>query len=184
MRIPALLLFAAVVFAGCAGPGVRTADSPYSGERLAGATFVLEQTLTVPAGRARVFLQEGAAVRAWDQYRPHCALEIRSVQHDGFDVTPGTFTITRVQHSLEQVVDAGSRRLAGLHAGIALGGLMDGGGSASFHEGYHLWLDAPGRPEVMRLSCYGTYDQPPDLRPPSLNEMRAALGSLGRFEGF
>ncbi len=103
------------------------------------------------------------------------------MQHDGFEIAPGVFRITRVQHSLEQVVDSGSRQLARTLTGFHLGRLIDGGGSASFHQGYHFWLDAPGRPEVMRLSCYGTFDQPPDLRPPSLTEIRAVLGALGEI---
>ena len=181
MRIPALLVFVALL-AGCANPGLQTADSPYAPERLTGATFVLAQPVTVPAGKARAFLQDGNVVRGFDQYRPHCALEIRSVQHDGFELAPGEFYIYRVQHSLEQVVDSGARQFAGTLTGFHLGRLIDGG-SASFHEGYHFWLEAPGRPEVMRLSCYGTYDQPPDLRPPSLTEIRAVLGSLGEIKG-
>ena len=133
----------------------------------------------MPAGRARVFLQGGAPVRGFDQYRPHCALEIRSVQHDGFEVAPGIFRITRVQHSLQQVVDLGGRDWAWVSIGFGLPGF----GSSSFHEGYHLWLDAPERPQVMRLSCYGTYDRPPDLRPPTLTEIREALGGLAEIGG-
>lgn len=181
MRNLVLLAVAVVTLSGCANRAVHTADSPYAAERLAGADFILDQPLTVPAGRARVFMQDGTVVRGFDQYRPHCALEIRSVQHDGFEVAPGVFRITRVQHSLEQVVDAGGRQLARTLPGVWLGGLIDGGGSASFHQGYHFWLDAPQRPQVMRLSCYGTYDQPPDLRPPTLTEIRTALGRLGRI---
>jgi hypothetical protein len=181
MRIPLFLAAAALVLSGCVNRLPLSADSPYAGERLAGASFVLDQSLTVPAGRARVFLQDGGVVGGFDQYRPHCALEIRSVQHDGFEVAPGVFRITRVQHSLEQVVDAGGRQFARTLPGVWLGRMIDGGGSASFHEGYHFWLDAPGRPEVMRLSCYGTYDRPPDLQPPTLAEIRAVLGSLGRI---
>jgi hypothetical protein len=173
------MAFAIFVLAGCGNRPVQTADSPYAAERLAGSNFVLKQPLMVPAGRARVFLQDGAAVRGFDQYRPHCALEIRSVQHDGFEVVPGVFRITRVQHSLEQVVDLGGRDWAWLTIGFGLNGF----GSSSFHEGYHLWLDAPERPQVMRLSCYGTYDRPPDLRPPTLTEIREVLGGLGEIGG-
>lgn len=178
MRALVSAVIGGLLLIGCAPQGSLRVNDEAAVMRLAGGTFSLRQTLSVPAGKARVFVQDGRPVSGFDQYRPHCALEIRSVQHDGFDVTPGVFRITRVQRSLERVVRSDRLQLAGLYLGLG----MDGLGSSAYHEGYHLWLDSPEQPGVMRLSCYGAYAVPYDLAPPTLGEIRAAFGSLAELE--
>lgn len=147
--------------------------------QLEGASVVLKQTLRVPAGKARVFLQDGQVSSGFDSYRPHCAFEIKSVQHDGFDIEPDTFVISRVQNSLQQVVSAEPVRVAGLR--LAAGAGIDGGGSASYYEGYHFWLSSVAQPDVRRMSCFGVFAQPYDLYPPTVEEIGRALGGIAEI---
>jgi hypothetical protein len=49
-------------------------------------------------------------------------------------------------------------------------------------EGYHLWLADGPDPDVMRLTCLGMLDEMWRARPPTLDEVRAALGELATLE--
>lgn len=147
---------------------------------LDGRQVELRRALPVAAGKARVFLQQGRDGNAqivdsgFDQYRPHCAFEIRNVDHGGVTIEPDTFQIVRVQHSLQPVVDSGQLRVASID--VAMVGIW--GDRSSYHEGYHFILYSERQPEVMRMSCYGAYAEPPDLAPPTLAEIQGALRGI------
>ncbi len=145
---------------------------------LDGAQLQVRQALPVSAGKARVFVQDGAISGGYDNYRPHCAFEIESIDHDGVTIEPDTFQIVRVQRTLVQVVQARPLRLAGLWRA----GINGFGGSSSYHEGYHFWIYSERQPQVMRMSCYGVYAQPYELHPPTLAEIGVALGGLAGIE--
>jgi hypothetical protein len=169
-----VLLFSGVLLAGCAG-GVRDDDG--SGYRdLDGAVLVLEQAVQVPGGRARVYLQspDGESPGqvtggGFNSYRPHCALEIRSVDHAGWTIEPGEFQVTRVQRTIDMVV---SRETP---VRLAMFGLD---GAQSYYDGFHFWLASEVQPDVMRLTCYGVYAAPYELFPPTLGEIALALGDV------
>lgn len=182
MRNTLMLLGTAALLVACQDSATVREGSSAGYRQLQGATLVLKQAIEVPAGKARVFLQDGGRVDrqsritgSFDQYRPHCAFEIEAVDHGGFVIRPDTFRISRVQHSLQRVVRAVSPlRLAGLQLGMGL----DGWGSTAYHEGYHFWLESAEQPAVRRLSCYGAYAEPSDLYPPTLVEIRRVLGGV------
>jgi len=170
--IPAVLFLAA-----CQGGGslaVRDATGVDRFTRFQGASLVLNHDLSIAAGKARVFLQNGEVSGGFDSYRTHCAFEIDSVRHDGKTIQAGTFTISRVQGSIQPVVTRGLLQVASLQLFAGL----DGAGSQSFYEGYHFWLTSVDQPEVRRLSCFGVYAEPQDLYPPTVEEIRQALGSI------
>ena len=152
---------------------------------LVGAQLRLVEPLHVASGRARVFIQDGTVPGgrnpllqgSFDQYKTHCAVEIDSVDHQGVTIQPDTFQILRVQHSLERVVQSGHLMMA--NRAVAFG--LDWGGSSSYHEGYHFYLYSERQPSVMRMSCYGVYAQPYELSPPTLPEIRTALGGLAEI---
>lgn len=180
MRTIVAGVLSAVLLAGCQQSS--TVRDPASGgfRQLQGGELVLRQALTVPPGRARVFLQDGsdgAVAGRFDQYRPHCALEIDRVDHAGLTIEPGRFLITRVQHSLVEVVQAEPVQVAARN--LAFG--IYGRSSSAYHEGYHLWLASQRQPSVRRLSCYGVYAEPPDLAPPTLAEIRWAIGGVAEI---
>jgi len=175
-----------VALLGCQAAGLRSsAGAPYDLD-LVGARLLIEQPLTVPAGQARVFLQDGGVVGErglgrgrYDLYRPHCALEIDSVDHDGYPVPAGSFQITRVERSTVSVVRWEGLQLAA--SSLAFGPWT--GRSNLFHDGYHFWLAADRPTQVRRLSCYGVYARLPDLYPPTLGEINRALGAVGAIRG-
>jgi hypothetical protein len=178
MRLLFFSTFVAVVLSACSN-SVSVRLSPSQGfVRLQGAELILKRDLTVPAGHARVFVQEGRPViGGLDRYLAHCALEVQRVDHGGFTIKAGNFRVVRVQGSMQQVVMAGPVMLASLQ----LVGGIGAAGSSTYHQGYHFWLDSEEQPEVRRMSCYGVYADPPDLEPPSLQEIGAVLGDIAEI---
>jgi len=153
--------------------------------------LVLNQPITVPEGKARAYLQDGAVVARIDEFRPHCALEIRQVSGPPRTVPAGVYPVTRVQDVTTPIVLAApSVQLAGVGIGIGIGvgsgslrvSNRDYDGFADIFEGYHFWLADSARVGLMRLTCLGTRAQPVDVEPPTRTEMAQALGGLGRLE--
>ena len=170
-----------VMIAGCQSSSTVRERAGGAFVGLQNATLVLESDLTIPPNRSRVFLQDGGvggeavASGGFDSYRPHCAIEIRSIDHGGFPVNAGEYRVTRVQRTTVQVVAASRLQVA------SAGGGISGGGSASYYDGYHFWLASDSDPEVRRMSCYGVYAQPFELFPPTLDEINTAIRGIGRL---
>ncbi|MBT8428919.1 MAG: hypothetical protein KJN79_03310 [Gammaproteobacteria bacterium] len=179
MKMRSVILAAALFLGACqSSTTVREVAGENRFTQLEGASLVLNQNLEIGAGKARVFVQDGDVTFGFDSYEPHCAFEIKSVQHDGATINADTFSITRVQGSLQQVVSGEPVQTASLQ----LAGLNGGGdGPSSLYLGYHFWLSSVGQPEVRRMSCYGIYAEPQDAYPPTLREIRQALGSVAEI---
>jgi hypothetical protein len=167
--------------AGCQTSALVQQDAGSAYIALQQAEVVLERDIRVPAGQARVFVQGGEAISkgglsgTFDSYRPHCAFEIGSVDHDGYLIRAGVFRITRVESSIVPVVSAAP-------VVVAWSGGFVGGGSQAYYDGYHFWLTSDADPSVRRMTCYGVYAEPYDLYPPTLGEINAALGNVARLD--
>ena len=179
MKLRLFIVSAALFLGACQSSStVREAAGVDRFAQLEGASLVLNQSLNVAASKARIFVQNGDVSSWFDSYRPHCAFEVSSVQHDGLEISADTFTVTRVQGALQQVVSTEPVRVAALQLAGMDGG---GGGSASYYQGYHFWLTSANQPEVRRMSCFGVFAQPYELYPPTLKEIRQALGSVAEI---
>jgi hypothetical protein len=180
MRYLFAIALAAVALIGCQKSStVRESATNDVYKQLEGASLVLNQEITVASGKARVFVQNGAVRYGFDSYKPHCAFEINSINHDGYAIEADTFAITRVQRSMQEVVSTGPARFAALQLASGMGG--GGGGSASYFDGYHFWLSSVQQPGVRRMSCFGVFAQPYELYPPTVEDIRQVLGSLAEI---
>jgi len=169
-------VFITVLLAGCQTvPSFQGASDLTRDLRENRVSFVLKQDVTIPSQRARLFLQDGGIVGGRSLYRPHCILEIDSVDHTGYTVSAQTFVVARIQRSTVQIASQNGFQLASTIT--AFGDFR--GNTDRFHDGYHFWLQSDAQPSVMRLTCYGVYERPSRLRPPTLEEIGAALGEVG-----
>jgi hypothetical protein len=176
MRILVLAVAGIVFLSGCAGLNLGGSVSDLNRDlRGKQVSFVLNQEITIRPGKARSVFQDGIVTGATNAYRPFCILEVDSVDHSGYPVAAETFEVARIQRSTVQIVSRDDRRLAS--ASLRLGRFD--GGTQRFHDGYHFWLKSDKQPGVSRLTCYGVYAAPVDLRPPTLEEINATLGAIG-----
>jgi len=175
-----VIVATATILIGCqTGPELRGVSDLTRELRDKEVDFVLNEDLMIRAGRARVFLQDGRVVGGRNLYRPHCIMEIDSIDHTGFRVAAEPFRVSRVQRSTVQIARRDHFRVA---LRMVASSAYDGGVDR-FHDGYHFWLTSDTQPEVMRLTCYGVYAAPIDLYPPTVEEINAALGQIGALRG-
>lgn len=171
MVIPlSVILFAK----GCATLVSPDPDSPYS-RVPEGSELDIRRTIEVPPGRTRVFFQAGRETANFDHYVPNCNIEVDRLDYESVQyVAPGVYRIRRVQRHMEEIVTIDYPQVAALGVELAdLGG--DDGGDIMIYDGYHLWLEGAD-PNLMRLTCRGVLADPVDARPPSVNQIHAALG--------
>ncbi len=177
--IAAALSVALVAIAGCSSTPTARRDqsSPYYAVPV-GAVLELREPIRIRAGATRSWLQFGKATGdRFDHYAPNCNVEVRHLDQENVQlVRPGRFTVRRTQQVREEVVRA--RRPVRVAALWRVGGGVDAGGPNLIYEGYHLWLDSPEQPEVMRLTCRGAYAEPSNAKPPSIEEIRSVLGGI------
>ncbi|HSO83284.1 hypothetical protein [Thiocapsa sp.] len=143
----------------------------------AGSTLTLNRPVSVPPGRARVFLSDRGARGAGGG--TSCVLEFRRIDHEGTQSIPaGEIPITRVQNYIALV--SGRLPTPGPTEGVRfqLAGHGDSGGSQMIRPGYHFWLDDSHDPNLMRMTCLGRLDDPAYTRAPTLAEIRAVLGDV------
>jgi hypothetical protein len=169
----------ALMLAGCQQNASIREDTFGSYTRIEEASVVLKRALRVPAGKARVYLQNAEAgvgdqvsAGGFNSYKPHCAFEISRVDHSGFEIKAETFAVTRIQKTVVPVVSRGPVMVAGF-------GLWRD--SQAYYSGYHFWLASRTQPEVRRMTCYGVYAEPYELYPPTLIEINAALGAVAEL---
>jgi hypothetical protein len=115
-------------------------------------------------------------VRAFDSFWPNCNFEVgRLDQENSQIIEPDRFTVRRSQFLTEEVV----QRAEAVHlASLRLADGQDSGGHSMIYEGWHLWLESPDQPDVRRLTCRGVFADPHRADPPSIAEIRDALGDI------
>jgi len=148
----------------------------YNGEE-SGYRLTLHQTVRIPPGKARIYIQNGRVVgTGFDSYQASCSLEVRHLGERAQRIEPDTFVVNRIQQFFEEVASSGwaPARLAGL--GLA-GAAVDGGPSM-IYRGWHFWLHSRRQPNVLRLSCRGVFADPWEADPPTFDEIAAALGDV------
>lgn len=176
------VLLCALLGAGCAQVIEKDETSPYYPVPV-GSLFRLHQSIEVPPERTRVFIQGGQTGRGFDNYRANCNIEVRKRDDQRTQrVAAGDYPIVEVRRTLQEVVQAQPVQVAaqGPLAGPLLASQPDSGGMMVY-QGYHLWLGGPD-PNLMRLSCRGVLADLSEARPPSIQEIRQALGDLASLE--
>lgn len=150
----------------------------------AGSTVTVHRPIDLPAGDARVYIQDGRAAR-WhdlDHFEAYCSFGLRKRAGDAElqkTIRPGTFATgsprTRVQASRERAQPV---RVAG--PWLAMNGVPDGGPSAGrITYALVMPLESGQQPQVHDLTC--AFDRDASrVNPavPDLEAMRTALGEV------
>jgi hypothetical protein len=178
--LPWLSLSLLGLLAGCAAlpPVGQAVGQPQA--------LVLLRDITIRPGHTRAFLQDGEVKKRFNEFRTHCALEIRDLSDKPRTVPAGFYPIRRIQQSVTPIVlaEPGRKLASASFAGRLASSVVEGGDmEEDIFEGYHFWLRDTANVGLMRMTCYGVRAQPVDAEPPTRAEIAQALGKLGRLQG-
>jgi hypothetical protein len=185
MRIAAMTKITGVALAvltltACAPMAVKDETSPYSRIQK-GSTIVLEQSLPIPSGATRVFLQDGQVSRSGgvNIYYPHCNFEVRTLSDGSGRIQPDRFTVTGIQPGRVEVVrEHQPFQLASLYLMVAGD---DNATPPPISRLVHYRLESQMQPDVMRLTCHGGFADDWEADYPSVADIRQALSGVARL---
>ncbi|MCU7906241.1 MAG: hypothetical protein KZQ76_10445 [Candidatus Thiodiazotropha sp. (ex Epidulcina cf. delphinae)] len=142
-----------------------------------GTRVVLKKPVTIEPGTTRLFLQQGEpmVLSEFDRYKPNCNFEISDLSAVAQVIEPDGFLVIKVERLMVEVV----RRRDVVTGLLPVG--MDGQGTPMVTRGIHLWFDSDRKADVMRLTCRGAFGDMWEARPPSIEEIRAALGEYAEL---
>jgi hypothetical protein len=141
-----------------------------------GSKVVLMQRVAIEPGTTRTFLQRGMPMPLgdFDRYRANCNLEVDGLSDRVQQIEPDTFVVKKVQRLTTEVVRKPEPKPSLIPVELDRG-------SPIVTHGYHLWLSSEKQPDVMRLTCRGAFDDLSRAEPPSIDEIREALGEIAQL---
>ena len=145
-----------------------------------GSKVTVKQRIEVPAGQTRIFLQRGKLITKpsrLDHYWPNCNFELNTLTETSRYIEPGVYTVTRTTRQEKEVVWHQPERIQ--LAAVGIGGLMARGsdGPGMYFEEVKMTLQSTQPSDVRELACRGVLTDPHLVEPPTLAEIRQALGS-------
>ncbi len=168
-RLSALAI--AVTVTGCAN--LNSGDEDYYGTFPVGTRLHLLKPLTVRPGQARVFIQNGKVTGARNEYAVFCDFEVCALSEETQVIAADDFLITAVRPGFTEVVmDWRPRWLASSSADYS---------PAMISRYFYFRLGSDHQPGVMRLACYGGFDDPPWAYPPRMDEIRDTFSGIADF---
>jgi len=185
-RIYSMLFASMVLLLGCQTHKVGDPSSPYYPPH-EGSIVILHKDLEFPPETARIFLQRGKthAYPGFDHYYPWCYFQLNTIKNTTQTLSADTFEVYRVVSRTEQVVENGPVHLAGLRIQFETDFVMassGGGGPTTVTAVVQMWLRSERQAEIRKLVCGGAEENPAIARPPSINEIRAALGEIATLQ--
>ncbi|MES9990821.1 MAG: hypothetical protein ABW098_02645 [Candidatus Thiodiazotropha sp.] len=141
-----------------------------------GSKLVLMKRVSIEPGTTRTFLQRGKSMHLgdFDRYLANCNFEVATLSDEVQQIEPDSFVIKSVQRLTAQVVRNPYDQPRFIKAELDRG-------SPIVTHGYHLWLSSEKQPDVMRMTCRGAFDDLSRAQPPSINEIREALGEIAEL---
>lgn len=166
----ALAMFVSLLVAGC--QSLALSGGYYDSPLQPGAEITVTQQLLVPAGYARVYLQQGNTMSygSTNQYEPFCYFLMDQPMPKPQKILPGVFRVTGVSLIETEVRRSLPVRLA------AFGVFADDGGRSVIALQSYMTLTAAHQDDVRALVCSAAFESPPEAGPIRLPELQQALG--------
>lgn len=147
-----------------------------------GSQVVVTQRLQVPPGMTRVYLQHGKVIAksARNDYAVNCNFEINTLGDAPRYIEPGSYTVTRSLRRTDSIVGLAPLHVASLTMAGSMMNHRDDGPPLQFEE-VRMSLASTPPSDVRELACRGVMDYPAKILPPTLAEMRRALGDYAEI---
>ncbi len=194
LNLTALTLMASLALTACATQPPKSLIDVQAGE-----VFVLNQSITLPPGQTRAFIQFGQLTGShFNHSEQHCRIEVHNLSEQPQTIQPERFIITHVNIDEEMIAlrnlpiqlamndsinpaimtDIASTKIVALGGGYERPETMDL---------VHLYLHSKQQPNVYRITCSGSLsdgslaDAPRSHRP-QRQQIQKILGKIGHIE--
>ena len=170
------LLAGIVLFTACGAALVTNPDAK-NYVPTPGTTVTVPQRIEVPGGQTRIFFQRGEIVKKLsdvNQYKANCNFEINTLAESPRYIEAGIYTVTRTTREYKEVAQFKPLQ----YAGLSIGGMVSKGdeGPSMIFEEVRMALRSDKPTDIRELACRGVLTDPQWVEPPTLAEIREALG--------
>jgi len=181
----AVIAILMLIISGCQTTDFTGDENSYRYRIPVGSTLTLNQTLTIPADYASIYLFRGKVVtyRNVDIYFPHCQFWLNKIGKQVRTIRPDTFVITKV-NDWEDYYAQGPLRFAdaGIYTGMGIGGSVvvgvgSGGGPSIIKYATIISLQSDTQSDVKEIVCSHWGDRG-DIEAVTIKETRDALGGV------
>lgn len=172
------LLILTLAMAACQPLSSYPPNSPYY-QPPANGQLILNRAIEIPPDRATLRFQFGKAVQRVHEYDTHCIFEVTTLSEHPQHIEPDRFVITKVR-SGSSLYPALRSQPGLMHAGW----VYDDSAPTHYYYRTEMFLRSERQPQVLMLTCQHVWVVGTDWsrqRPPTLAEMRQALGDYFTF---
>lgn len=180
--ISALLVILALATSSCSIVPTKSVPGE-PGYRI--SKILINESITIPSSKTRVFFQHGNIESRFDHYEPNCNIEVRLRDDENIQtIKPSEFNITSIKEYYEEVVNLKlfqKTKLAQLNI-LANRGIISflNNDYYGVYRGYHFYLSGQDT-NIYRLSCRGAYAPSNEAMLPTFSEMKQSLGDIIHF---
>jgi len=152
-----------------------------------GSQVTVKQRLQIAGGQTRVFLQDGKLIpkaSRVDEYMINCSFELNTLADTPRYIEAGVYTVSRSWREEKEIVQ---HKPATLHLAAAqavnlrLSEGTDDGPTMTFEE-IRMRLQSEQPSDIRELACRGILNDPSLIEPPTLAEIRQALGDYASIK--
>ena len=143
-----------------------------------GSQLIIRQNLTIPGGKARVYIQYGKVIKEneKDQYLAHCWLQSWKVLEYPQEIKADTFTI-KSSSRYEDLVYKTRPLLLASNSKNEYALQVSFGSVTAIDQQTVLHIHSEKQPDIRELVC-SYWDDPANDKHLTLQEIRAALGDI------
>lgn len=163
-------LISCLLLAACQQPGSRKGF--YTSPLLPGDEVEVLQTITVPSGMARIYLQHGKTMSygSTNQYAPFCYFLLRDPLPAEQQIKPGVLVVDSVW--LDETSVSFERPVR-----VAAVGMLSSSSYSPIAYQFHIRLRSQQQ-APLTLVCSGAFETPDTAQPIRLPEVREVLGDF------
>ena len=142
-----------------------------------GVAIELNQTITIPADSASIYIQGGKILPypAIDQYYPHCKFESRLRLEESQQIDADRFTVERVRLD-------GDYAWLGIFSDDQEGISLASDGPSPQNYAILIYLYSAQQPQILRLVC-SHWEDPVDAEFLTIRQIKTTLGNIITING-
>ena len=150
-----------------------------------GSILKLTQTIVIPANRSYMYIANGEVKKlknynTVDIYQPYCTIHLHKEHSQARKISPDYFKVTKIEEwerDFGSILNNNNRFVKHFRSRFIKTNMSDDQGPSIVMHATILTLHSSTQPNVKELVC-GHWNDPHEIEPLTLKEMKSALGKL------